>query len=105
MGTVTNADGAVTIESNGVMGTVIATDVLASNGVVHVIDTVLAAAPASEPATKEAELPSIAAAAIATPSLSTLVTAVGLVETLSGEEHSPSSLQPMMHSLKFQQKL
>jgi len=86
--TVTNADGAVTIEANGVVATVIATDVLASNGVVHVIDTVLAAAPASEPATKEAELPSIAAAAIATPSLSTLVTAVkaaGLVETLSGE--------------------
>merc|ERR1711997_972424 len=106
--TVTNADGAVTIEANGVVATVIATDVLASNGVVHVIDTVLAAAPASEPATKEAELPSIAAAAIATPSLSSLVTAVkaaGLVETLSGEQHSPSSLQPMMHSLKFQQKL
>merc|ERR1719458_1307898 len=86
--TVTNADGAVTIESNGVIATVIATDVLASNGVVHVIDTVLAAAPAAEPATEEVELPSIAAAAIATPSLSTLVTAVkaaGLVETLSGE--------------------
>jgi uncharacterized surface protein with fasciclin (FAS1) repeats len=79
---------AITIESNGVIATVIATDVLASNGVVHVIDTVLAAAPAAEPATKEVELPSIAAAAIATPSLSTLVTAVkaaGLVETLSGE--------------------
>merc|ERR1711997_1341309 len=70
------------------VATVIATDVLASNGVVHVIDTVLAAAPAAEPATKEVELPSIAAAAIATPSLSTLVTAVkaaGLVDTLSGE--------------------
>merc|ERR1711997_472550 len=40
------------------------------------------------PAPRVAELPSIAAAAIATPSLSTLVTAVkaaGLVETLSGE--------------------
>merc|ERR1712110_401198 len=46
------------------------------------------AAPTEAPAPRVAELPSIAAAAIATPSLSTLVTAVkaaGLVETLSGE--------------------
>merc|ERR1711936_883934 len=45
------------------------------------------AAPTAAPAPRVAELPSIAAAAIATPSLSTLVTAVkaGLVETLSGE--------------------
>merc|ERR1711936_522819 len=55
--TVTNADGAVTIESSAGKATVIATDVLASNGVVHLIDTVLAAAPASKEATKEAELP------------------------------------------------
>merc|ERR1711953_346782 len=45
-------------------------------------------APTAAPAPRVAELPSIAAAAIATPSLTTLVTAVkaaGLVETLSGE--------------------
>merc|ERR1712241_447246 len=66
------------------------------------------AARTEAPAPRAAELPSIAAAAIATPSLSTLVSAVkaaGLVETLSGEEHSQSSLQIMMPSLKFQQKL
>jgi len=38
--TVTNADGAVTITSSAGTATVIATDVLASNGVVHVVDTV-----------------------------------------------------------------
>ena len=38
--TVTNADGAVTIESSAGKATVIATDVLASNGVVHLVDTV-----------------------------------------------------------------
>merc|ERR1711884_365076 len=46
------------------------------------------AAPTAAPAPRVAELPSIAAAAIATPSLSTLVTAVkaaGLVETLDGD--------------------
>merc|ERR1711997_287383 len=76
-----NAGGGVTV--NG--ATVIATDVLASNGVVHVIDTVIL------PETKEPEtkntLPTIAAAAAATPSLSTLLAAVeaaGLAETLNG---------------------
>ena len=38
--TVTNADGAVTIESSAGTATVIATDVIASNGVVHVVDIV-----------------------------------------------------------------
>ena len=38
--TVTNADGTVTIESSAGKATVIATDVLASNGIVHVVDTV-----------------------------------------------------------------
>merc|ERR1711997_248453 len=64
-------DAGVTV--NG--ATVIATDIAASNGVVHLVDTVI-------PATKN-----IAELAIATPALSTLVAAVqaaGLVETLSG---------------------
>merc|ERR1712079_458047 len=65
-----NAGGGVTV--NG--ATIIATDVLASNGVVHVIDTVIL------PETKEPEtkntLPTIAAPAAATPSLSTLLAAV-----------------------------
>ena len=38
--TVTKADGAVTIESSAGTATVIATDVVASNGVVHLVDTV-----------------------------------------------------------------
>jgi len=38
--TVTNADGAVTIESSAGTATVIATDVVTSNGVVHLVDTV-----------------------------------------------------------------
>merc|ERR1711997_181322 len=76
-----NAGGGVTV--NG--ATVIATDVLASNGVVHVIDTVIL------PETKEPEtkntLPTIAATAQATPSLSTLLAAVkaaDLAGTLDG---------------------
>merc|ERR1711994_472081 len=62
---------------------VIATDVFASNGVVHVIDTVIL--PEEE---EKSDLKSIAAVASETPSLSTLLAAVkaaGLAETLSGE--------------------
>jgi len=62
---------------------VIATDILASNGVVHLVDTVI---PATETATKAATK-NIAQLAIETPALSTLLAAVkaaGLVETLSG---------------------
>merc|ERR1711997_491334 len=65
---------------------VIATDVFASNGVVHVIDTVIQDEKPVKPATKS-ELPSIASAASATPSLSTLLAAVkaaDLAGTLSG---------------------
>jgi len=65
---------------------VIATDVLASNGVVHVIDTVIQTE-TPEPETRNT-LKSIAAVASETPSLSTLLAAVkaaGLAETLSGE--------------------
>merc|ERR1711992_145459 len=76
-----NAGGGVTV--NG--ATVIATDVLASNGVVHVIDTVIL------PETKEPEtrntLKTIAGTAAATPFLSTLLAAVkaaDLAGTLDG---------------------
>merc|ERR1712241_305508 len=64
----------------------IATDVLASNGVVHVIDTVIQTE-TPEPETRNT-LKSIAAVASETPSLSSLLAAVkaaGLAETLSGE--------------------
>merc|ERR1712045_203234 len=72
-------DGGVTV--NG--ATVIATDIAASNGVVHLVDTVI---PATKTVTKTATK-NLAQLAIDTPALSTLVAAVkaaGLVETLSG---------------------
>ena len=61
-------------------GEVTAADILATNGVVHIIDRVLLP-PAPRPSANIVEL------AVATPDLSTLVVAVvagGLVETLSG---------------------
>merc|ERR1712241_263256 len=75
----------VEIINAGNGATVIATDVLASNGVVHVIDTVIL------PETKEPEtrntLKTIAGTAAATPFLSTLLAAVkaaDLAGTLDG---------------------
>merc|ERR1719458_551076 len=76
---VIKSDAGVTIESSSGKANVIATDVLGSNGVVHIIDKVL---------TNLSPLSTIAEAAIDRPFLSTLVTAVekaGLVDTLSGE--------------------
>ena len=76
---VSKSDTGVTIESSSGKARVVATDVLGSNGVVHIIDTVLA---------NPSPLPTIAEAAIDAPFLSTLVTAIqkaGLVDTLSGD--------------------
>ena len=70
---------------NGSVG-VTATDVLASNGVIHVIDTVLLP-PASTPAAAPTPANSIVAIASGDPRFSTLVAAVkaaGLVDTLNG---------------------
>ncbi len=70
---------------NGSVG-VTATDVLASNGVVHVIDTVLLP-PAATPASAPTPANSIVAIASGDPRFSTLVAAVkaaGLVDTLNG---------------------
>merc|ERR1712241_386030 len=82
---ITNTGRGVSIKSSAGNANVIATDVLASNGVVHVIDTVI------QPENQETEtrnaLKTIAATAAETPSLSTLLAAVkaaGLAETLNG---------------------
>jgi uncharacterized surface protein with fasciclin (FAS1) repeats len=67
-------------DAKGRKSKIVTTDIMASNGVVHVIDTVILP-PDTMPAKNIVEL------AAATPNLSTLVTAViaaGLTETLSG---------------------
>ncbi len=63
-------------DAQGGKSKIVTTDIMASNGVVHVIDTVIMP-----------REPNIVELAVATPDLSTLVTAVkaaGLTETLSG---------------------
>ena len=80
------ADGKVMIND----ANIVATDVVASNGVIHVIDKViLPPAPAAEEAAAEAPaagtIPEVAAAAGGFETLLAAVTAAGLGETLSGE--------------------
>merc|ERR1711997_986407 len=87
---ITNTGRGVSIRTSDGSANVIAADVLASNGVVHVLDTVITANPNSGDVQQRQEtsgLKSIASTAAATPSLSTLLAAVkaaGLAETLSG---------------------
>lgn len=74
-----------TVVLNGTTNVII-TDIEASNGVIHVIDSVLM--PPSMTAAEAEMMPSIAEIAAGDESFSTLVTALdaaGLVETLSGE--------------------
>jgi len=87
---ITNTGRGVSIRTSDGIANVIAADVLASNGVVHVLDTVITTNPNSGDVQQRQEntgLKSIASTAAATPSLSTLLAAVkaaGLAETLSG---------------------
>merc|ERR1719510_1379067 len=87
---ITNTGRGVSIRTSDGSSNVIAADVLASNGVVHLLDTVITANPNSGDVQQRQEntaLKSIASTAAATPSLSTLLAAVkaaGLAETLSG---------------------
>ena len=77
-----SAEGTVTFSNGNVTATVIAADVEASNGVIHVIDSVIVPA-AEEPAEKN-----IVETAVDNGSFETLVaavTAADLAETLSGE--------------------
>ena len=82
----TVADGKVMI--NG--ANIVATDIVASNGVIHVIDQVILppadeAAAAEEAAPTAGTIPEVAAAAGNFNTLLAAVTAAGLAETLSGE--------------------
>jgi len=90
IGTVQGEEIAVAVEGDAVMlnGTaqVTATDIKASNGIVHVIDAVILPPSVSEAAA--AELPNIVETAVAAGTFQTLVAAVeaaGLAETLQGE--------------------
>ena len=76
------ADGTVTFSNGSVTATVIAADVMASNGVIHVIDTVITA-PAEEPA--PGTIVDVASSTDGFETLVAAVTAAGLADTLSGE--------------------
>jgi len=82
----TVADGTVMIND----ANIVATDIVASNGVIHVIDKVILpaadeAAAAEEAAPAAGTIPEVAAAAGNFNTLLAAVTAAGLAETLSGE--------------------
>jgi transforming growth factor-beta-induced protein len=89
--TVQGEDVAIKVDGDKVMindATVVTPDVMASNGVIHVIDTVImppsmAAAPAPEAATTDIVDTAVAAGDFNT--LAAALTAAGLVETLKGE--------------------
>jgi uncharacterized surface protein with fasciclin (FAS1) repeats len=74
--------GAVTFSNELVTATVVAADIEATNGVIHVIDTVIVA---SDEAPEENTIVEIAVATEGFSTLVTAVTAAGLVDTLSGE--------------------
>ena len=85
--TVNGADITVTINGDTVRvndATVVAVDIQASNGVIHVIDTVLLP-PAEEDAAAVGTIVEVAVESGAFPTLMAAVEAAGLVDTLSGE--------------------
>merc|ERR1712122_271004 len=84
---VKTAEGGVQVNYNGGVSNVVAADVMASNGVIHVIDSVILGAPAA----KEVEEPlgDVVDVAVGAGSFTTLVSIVsdlGLVDTLKGAE-------------------
>merc|ERR1719210_2187134 len=81
-------EGGVQINYGGNTVNVVAADVMANNGVIHVIDNVILPK-AEEPMTKEAELGDVVDVAVGAGSFSTLVKIVsdlGLVDTLKNAE-------------------
>ena len=91
--TVNGAEVTITVDGSTVMvndATVVATDIKASNGVIHVIDKVLfpPTDPGPEPAMDDEAMGTVVDVAVASGSFPTLVAAVqaaGLAETLSGD--------------------
>merc|ERR1712122_132372 len=80
-------EGGVQVNYNGGVSNVVAADVMASNGVIHVIDSVILGAPAAKEV--EAEEPLGDVVAVGAGSFKTLVSIVsdlGLVDTLKGAE-------------------
>merc|ERR1712228_911929 len=87
VGLVKTAEGGVQVAYNGQTVNVVAADVEASNGVIHVIDNVILGAP--EPAPEAAEVGDVVDVAVGNGAFTTLVKIVsdlGLVETLKGVE-------------------
>ena len=91
--TVNGAEVTITVDGSTVMvndATVVATDIKASNGIIHVIDKVLfpPTDPGPEPAMDDGAMGTVVDVAVASGSFPTLVAAVqaaGLAETLSGD--------------------
>jgi len=86
---VKTAEGGVQVNYNGGVSNVVAADVMASNGVIHVIDSVILGAPAAKEVEEEEPLGDVVDVAVGAGSFKTLVSIVsdlGLVDTLKGAE-------------------
>merc|ERR1712026_408642 len=82
-------EGGVQVNYNGGVSNVVAADVMASNGVIHVIDSVILGAPAAKEVEEEEPLGDVVDVAVGAGSFTTLVSIVsdlGLVDTLKGAE-------------------
>merc|ERR1712026_370944 len=82
-------EGGVQVNYDGGVSNVVAADVMASNGVIHVIDSVILGAPAAKEAEEEEPLGDVVDVAVGAGSFTTLVSIVsdlGLVDTLKGAE-------------------
>merc|ERR1711953_1205618 len=85
---VKTAEGGVQVNFNGGTSNVVAADVMASNGVIHVIDSVIFPAPveAEEPKAALGDVVDVAVGAGSFKTLVSIVSDLGLVETLKGAE-------------------
>merc|ERR1712045_222138 len=85
---VKTAKGGVQVNFNGGTSNVVAADVMASNGVIHVIDSVIMPAPveAEEPKAALGDVVDVAVGAGSFKTLVSIVSDLGLVDTLKGAE-------------------